>query len=230
MNRLRDSQGRFFKKESIGSSKIQKPQKEKNPLTIEIKPNNKVKIQLSSQSTSSTTPFEIFEQFVKSYEIRCSNPPKSLEKPFKTYVTPWATKFLEEVMAKNIENNNTGGNNARNNRNTIVQRNTTFEFPIQPPGDNAPMKNIPHLALPIFRGSTYEDPNMFLFEFDVLCNSYDYQSDAQKLKLFPATLKDVALQWFMSLRDIRAWDQMKDAFLLKNQEYYKTKYGMKYFT
>ena len=99
----------------------------------------------------------------------------------------------------------------------------TFEFPIQPPEDDAPMKNIPHLALPIFRGSTFKHPDMFLFEFDVLCNSYDYQSDAQKLKLFPTTLKDATLRWFMSLRDIRTWNQMKDAFLAKYQEYCKTK-------
>ena len=44
MNRRRDSQGRFVKKESVGSSKTQKPQKEKNPLTLETKPKNEVRI------------------------------------------------------------------------------------------------------------------------------------------------------------------------------------------
>jgi hypothetical protein len=34
-----------------------------------------------------------------------------------------------------------------------------------------------------------EDPDAFLFEFDILCQSYNYVDDAQKLKLFPATLK-----------------------------------------
>jgi hypothetical protein len=38
-----------------------------------------------------------------------------------------------------------------------------------------------------------EDPKKILFEFDVLCRSYDYSSYAKKLKLFLATLKDVAL-------------------------------------
>ena len=113
------------------------------------------------------------------------------------------------------QGNVVGGNNGGNNNNAIVQHNMTFEFPIHPPEDNAPMKNIPHSTLPIFRGSTSGDPDMFLFEFGVLCNSYDYQSDAQKLKLFLATLKDVALRWFMSLRDIRTWEQMKDDFLEK---------------
>ena len=86
MNRLGDSQGRFVKKELVGSSKIQKPQKEKNPSTIEIKPKNKVRIQPSSQSIFPTTP-KISEQFTNSYKIRCTKPPKSLEKPFKTYYT-----------------------------------------------------------------------------------------------------------------------------------------------
>ena len=126
-------------------------------------------------------------------------------------------------MADNDGNNNAEGNNARDNRNEIVQHNMTFEFPIQPPADDAPMKNIPHSTLPIFRGLTSEDLDMFLFEFDVLCNSYDYQSDAQKLKLFPTTLKDATLRWFMSLRDIRTWNQMKKKILSKYQEYCKTK-------
>ena len=55
------------------------------------------------------------------------------------------------------------------------------------------MNNIPHSTLLIFRGSNTKDPNMFLFEFHVLCNSYDHQSDAQKFKLFSTTLKDIEL-------------------------------------
>lgn len=64
---------------------------------------------------------------------------------------------------------------------------------------------------------------MFLFEFDVLCHNYDYQSDAQKLKLFPVTLKDATLCWFMNLRNIKTQNNMKEVFLTKYQEYCKTK-------
>jgi hypothetical protein len=87
------------------------------------------------------------------------------------------------------------------------------------------MKNIPHLALSNFHGLSKEDPDIFLFEFDVLCRSYDYVSDAQKLKLFPTTLKNVALCWFMSLsRDnICTWDQMTHKFLKMYQYYCKYK-------
>ena len=44
---------------------------------------------------------------------------------------------------------------------------------------------------------------------------------AQKLKLFPATLKDSALKWFMSLgvHSITTRGQMKEAFLGKYRDY-----------
>ncbi|CAF4106855.1 unnamed protein product [Adineta steineri] len=55
--------------------------------------------------------------------------------------------------------------------------------------------------------------------------SYNYVNDAQKLKLFLATLKDSALRWFMGLGEhtIRSWDEMKTTFLRKYQEYCKSK-------
>ena len=45
------------------------------------------------------------------------------------------------------------------------------------------------------------------------------------MKLFPATLKDNALHWFMSLGGgtVTTWDQMKQVFLEKYQEYCNTK-------
>jgi hypothetical protein len=90
---------------------------------------------------------------------------------------------------------------------------------------NVIMKNIPLLSLPTFYGKNNEDPNTFLFEFDILCRRYNYVQDAQKLKLFPATLKDSTLRLFMGLREssIRSWEAMKDIFLKKYQDYWKTK-------
>ena len=87
------------------------------------------------------------------------------------------------------------------------------------------MKNISPLVLPRFHGRAAEDPDEFLFEFDILYHSYDYITDAQKLKLFPATLKDNALHWFMSLGGgtVTNWDWMKQVFLEKYQEYCNTK-------
>ena len=87
----------------------------------------------------------------------------------------------------------------------------TLQFPIQQPEGISPMKNILPLVLPRFYGNAAEDPNEFLFEFDILCRSYDYTTNAQKLKLFPTTLKDNALHWFMSLGGgtVTTWDWMK---------------------
>jgi hypothetical protein len=59
-----------------------------------------------------------------------------------------------------------------------------------------------------------KDPDAFIFEFDILCRSYDYCNDAQKLKLFPSTLKDSSLHWFMGLggNTIKTWDEMRTVF------------------
>jgi hypothetical protein len=91
----------------------------------------------------------------------------------------------------------------------------TFGFPILDITRDVSMKNIPLSSLPHFHGMSTKDPDSFLFEFDILCRSYNYTDSAQKLKLFPATLKDSTLRWFMSLGEhtILSWDGMKDTFL-----------------
>jgi hypothetical protein len=68
-----------------------------------------------------------------------------------------------------------------------------------------------------------EDPDAFLFEFDILCRTYGYTDDAHKLRLFPATLKNTALKWFMGLGEntIGHWDTMRKIFLKKYQAYYR---------
>jgi hypothetical protein len=85
---------------------------------------------------------------------------------------------------------------------------------------NVNMKNIPLSAVPTFYGKSSEDPDTFLFEFDILCRSYNYLQYAQKLKLFLATLKDFALRWFIGLGEssIRSWEDMKAIFLTKYQD------------
>ena len=66
-------------------------------------------------------------------------------------------------------------------------------FPIRETNGDTKMKNISPSALPHFHGLTIEDADTFLFEFDVMCQTYDYVEDEKKLKLFPSTLKDAAL-------------------------------------
>jgi len=72
---------------------------------------------------------------------------------------------------------------------------------------------------------TVEDPDTFLFEFNVLCRSYDYTLDAQKMKLILATLKGETLRWFMGLGSatIQTWGDMKDTFLSKYQNFCQTR-------
>ena len=83
------------------------------------------------------------------------------------------------------------------------------------------MKNISPSILLNFYGLRSEDPETFLFEFEVLCRTYDYLEDSQKLKLFPSTLKGAALKWFMGLvtQYIRTWNDMKKEFLDRYLDY-----------
>ena len=99
----------------------------------------------------------------------------------------------------------------------------TFPFPLPSLVTNANLKNIPPTTLPKFYSLATEDPDTFLFEFDILCHSFDYNIDAYKIKLFPATLKESALRWFMGLGANAAgtWDEMQTLFLEKYKEYYK---------
>jgi hypothetical protein len=89
-----------------------------------------------------------------------------------------------------------------------------IEFPIVDTHGGAPMNPISLSSLPNFHGITTEDPDAFLFEFDVLCQSYDYTTNLQKMKLFMATLKGESLRWFMGLGGgtITSLDDMKKTF------------------
>ena len=47
-------------------------------------------------------------------------------------------------------------------------------FPIQGTDVSVHMKNIPPYFLPNFHGMRREDPEKFLFEFEILCRSYGH--------------------------------------------------------
>jgi len=72
------------------------------------------------------------------------------------------------------------------------------------------MKIISPTALPHFHEMDFEDNDTFMFEFFVVCRTYYYTFDEQNLKLFPSTLKDATLHWFMSLAggNITTWDKI----------------------
>ena len=79
------------------------------------------------------------------------------------------------------------------------QTEVTFKFPNFDTMQDVTMKNFPPSSLPTFYGKSNEDPDTFLFEFDILPRSYNYLQDSHKLKLFPTTVKDSSLRWFMGL-------------------------------
>jgi len=70
-----------------------------------------------------------------------------------------------------------------------------------------------------------EDPYSFLFEFGIVCQTYGYTDDAHRLRIFPATLKALALKWFMGLGEhaITSWDGTRKVFLKEYQPYCRLK-------
>lgn len=55
---------------------------------------------------------------------------------------------------------------------------STIDFPIESLGTGAPTNLIPLTTLPSFHGMASEDHDTFLFEFDIVCQGYDYITDA----------------------------------------------------
>ena len=87
-------------------------------------------------------------------------------------------------------------------------------FPIKDIDLSVHMKNIHPSFLPNFYGTMSEDSKTFLFEFEILCRSYGYLLNTQKLRSFLTTLKDKSLKWFMSLgtNSIILWNDMQNIF------------------
>ena len=79
------------------------------------------------------------------------------------------------------------------------------------------MKIISPSVLTNFHCMWTDDPKKVIFEFEVLCKSYDYFQYPQKLNLFLATLNDGALRWFMGLGTnyVISWDAMEKTFSRK---------------
>ena len=114
-------------------------------------------------------------------------------------------------MAKNVEEMDGDDDNEED----------PLAFPIQDTDVSVHMKNIPPYFLPKFHGLRLEDPETFLFEFEIVCRSYGYLLKTQRLRLFPAILKDKSLKWIMSLgtNSIRSWNDMQKIFLEKYKDH-----------
>jgi hypothetical protein len=137
--------------------------------------------------------------------------------PSNLEISPETLEIFLEREAREFENIS---EESQSSPRVMVSEEEIFEFPIRESDGEAKMKNINPSALPHFHGLVSKDPDTFLFEFAVICRTYDYTTDEHKLKLFPSTLNNSALIWFMSLEgnNITTWDQMKNTF----SERYKT--------
>ena len=80
--------------------------------------------------------------------------------------------------------------------------------------------------LPIFHGKPSEDPYRHVDELSQVCEInqiYNVSADVMKMKLFPATLRDRAKDWFLKLgKEFTTWIEMEEEFLRKYYSVGKT--------
>ena len=80
--------------------------------------------------------------------------------------------------------------------------------------------------LPIFHCKLFEDPYRHVDELSQVCEINHLQNvlaDTMKMKLFPATLRDRAKDWFLKLgKEFTCWTKMEEEFLRKYYSVGKT--------
>ena len=85
--------------------------------------------------------------------------------------------------------------------------------------------------LPIFHGKPSKDPYRHVDELSQVCEINHLQNvpaDTMKMKLFPATLRDRAKDWFLKLgKEFTSWTEMEEEFLRKYYSVGKTTYVRK---
>ena len=82
----------------------------------------------------------------------------------------------------------------------------TFGFPILDTMQDVIMKNIPPSSLPTFYGKINEDPDTFLFEFNILCRSYNYLTKFSQTKTLSCYTKRFYLEMVHGIRRIHYQD------------------------
>ena len=73
--------------------------------------------------------------------------------------------------------------------------------------------------LPIFHGKPSKDPYRHVNELSQVCEInqiHNVSADIMKMKLFPATLRDRAKDWFLKIgKEFTSWTEMEEEFLWK---------------
>ena len=234
MHRPRDSKGRYIKIRNIIETKT--PTTKLLTLEVQRRDSSLGKISRQAQSSQSIKLGKESQGWTKEFSVLWEeemDPNNTNNEELRDRLEREAREAVEnariegemlrrEAERKAKEDEDRGSNNENDEE-------LTFGFPIcdipTAFGREVRMKNIPPSILPNFYGTSTEDPDSFLFEFDVLCRTYGYTDDTQKLRLFPTTLKGAALKWFMGLgvNTILYWIDMKKIFLKKYQPYCRTR-------
>ena len=85
--------------------------------------------------------------------------------------------------------------------------------------------------LSIFHGKPFEDPYRHVDELSKVCEInqiHNVSADVMKMKLFPATLRDRAKDWFLKLgKEFTSWTEMEEEFLRKYYSVGKTTFVRK---
>ena len=80
--------------------------------------------------------------------------------------------------------------------------------------------------LPIFHGKPSEDPHRHIDDLSQVCEInqiHNVLADVMKMKLFPATRRDRAKDWFLKLgKEFTCWTEMEEEFLRKYYSVRKT--------
>jgi hypothetical protein len=248
MSRYRDNKGRFIApkiSEKLEKKTIKKPPPYTNSSKTRVGKilrgeSSKESIETTTKGTRSKAIVQITNRRQKEKETTLATPSRRetrkeakviieeaafvVGRPHKTLEKPEIPENLVVEPSLSGENSPPPYKVLKNmveKEGNLANEIETFGFPVLDMAKDVAMKNIPLSSLLHFRGMSTEDPDSFLFEFDILCRRYNYIDNAKKLKLFPATLKYSALRWFMSLGEhiILSWDGMKENFLQKYQDY-----------
>ena len=215
MHRARDSRGRFLartrssiftspsasrdKQETPPLSPTETPSPEiQEPRVDSLIPSIEFELGRDSSLSPTRKPIVIEEIDSPEEEGEISSHSPFVEEP-EDFEIPRRIIMAEEEGGGRGRGRGGGGNNNNNGggRGPIGGNrdgDNSFGFPIVNEDSRATMKNISPSVLPNFHGLRTEDPETFLFEFEVVCRTYDYLDDTQKLKLFPSTLKGQALK------------------------------------
>ena len=85
--------------------------------------------------------------------------------------------------------------------------------------------------LPIFHGKPFEDLYRHVCELSQVCEINHIQNvlaNIMKMKLFPATLRDQAKDWFLKLeKEFSSWNKMEEEFFRKHYFVEKTTFVQK---